>query len=86
MESIIVGVAIAIVLMIAAPYMVWSAIIIIPRLLWVCSKVMTFLILLGIFGYLANMLIEHNASKLEEEPVKTSQTVTNYNEEYYKEN
>ena len=67
METLILGGVIAIVLLIAAPYVVWSAIILIPRLFWACSKVMTCLILLGIFGYGVNMLIEHNASKLEED-------------------
>jgi hypothetical protein len=67
METLIVGVIIAIVLLIAAPYLVWSAIILIPRLFWACSKVMTCLILLGIFGYGVNMLIEHNAAKMERE-------------------
>lgn len=67
METLIVGVVIAIVLLIAAPYVVWSAIILIPRLFWACSKAMTCLILLGIFGYGVNMLIEHNAAKLEED-------------------
>tara|TARA_R110002096_G_scaffold138273_8_gene291866 strand:+ start:952 stop:1194 length:243 start_codon:yes stop_codon:yes gene_type:complete len=64
METLIVGVIIAIVLLIAAPYLVWSAIILIPRIFWACSKVMTCLILLGIFGYGVNMLIEHNAAKM----------------------
>ncbi len=67
METIIVGVVIAIVLLIAAPYVIWSAIILIPRLFWACSKVMTCLILLGIFGYSVNMLIEHNDAKMDEE-------------------
>ncbi len=67
METIIVGVVIAIVLLIAAPYVIWSAIILIPRLFWACSKVMTCLILLGIFGYGVNMLVEHNDAKMDEE-------------------
>jgi len=67
METIIVGFVIAMILLIAAPYMVWSAIILIPRLFWACSKVMTCLILLGIFGYGTSMLIEHNAAKMEKE-------------------
>jgi len=75
METLIVGVVIAMILLIAAPYMLWSAILLIPRLFWACSKVMTCLILLGIFAYGANMLIEHNAAKMEKKIENAPRTI-----------
>jgi hypothetical protein len=88
MEALIIGGIIAIVLLIAAPYMIWSAIILIPRLLWACSKAMTVLILLVVFGYGVSMIVEYKDTevdtKIEKETEKSPQSIKNYNEDFYK--
>lgn len=65
METIIACIIITIILLIAAPYLIWSAIKIIPRLLWACSKVMSGLIMLIILIYVAGMIIEYNEASME---------------------
>lgn len=90
METLIIGVVIAIILLIAAPYMIWSAIILIPRLLWACSKLVTILILFGIFLYGVSMIAEYKDTevdtKIEKETEKSPRAIINYNEDFYKEN
>jgi len=88
METLIIIFVIAIMLLIAAPYIVWSAITLIPRLLWACSKIMAVLILLIIFGYGVSMIIEYKGTevdtKIEKETEKSPQSIKNYNEDFYK--
>ena len=88
MEALIIIFVIAIMLLIAAPYIVWSAITLIPRLFWACSKIMAVLILLIIFGYGVSMIIEFEDTELEvKENLENPPLVDiNYNEEFYKEN
>lgn len=60
----VIGFAIAIILVTAIPYILWKIISILPNLLWVCSKVATFIIIFGAIVFCISWLSYIEGTKL----------------------
>ena len=66
MEMIIIAIVIAVLMLIAAPYVIWRVVTFLPRLLWACSKTAAALLICGVIGFGIYTIGKHNEEKLEE--------------------
>lgn len=64
---IVIGIVIAVLMLIAAPFVIWRVITGLPRLLWFVSKSAAALLIFALIGAGVYFIGDHNEKKLEEE-------------------